>query len=45
MLGALHSKKLINLNKPVGPIWRVICKININEWIVESFHLPDMGQE
>lgn len=44
MLGALPSKKLTNSNKPVGPIWRVRCKININEWIIESFNLPGMGQ-
>lgn len=43
MLEALQSKKLTIFNQPVGPIWRVICKININEWIVDSFNLPGMG--
>lgn len=44
MLEALQSRKLTNLNQPVVHIWRMICKININEWIVESFNLPGMGQ-
>lgn len=43
MLGALHSKKLTNLNQLV-PYEKWYAKKNKNQWIVKSFYLPGMGQ-